>query len=95
MNYANLYFRLRVPRTATQEQIKTAYYNLSKRFHPDRNPDDKEAAANFRHITEAYQVLGNKETRAAFDQGNFFKLTNRFELTEFQLFFLFSIRAKA
>lgn len=69
MNYANLYFRLRVPRAATHEQIKAAYYNLSKQFHPDRNPNDKEAASNFRNITEAYQVLGNKELRASFDKG--------------------------
>lgn len=68
MSYANLYFRLRLPRSATHEQIKAAYYNLSKSCHPDRNPDDKEAAANFRQISEAYQVLGNKESRAAFDK---------------------------
>lgn len=70
MNYRNLYSRLRIQSTATQNEIKTAYYSLSKLFHPDLNRDDKSAVTNFRHITEAYQVLGSPSSRAAYDKGN-------------------------
>lgn len=70
MNYRNLYTRLRLGSAATQDEIKTAYYSLSKLFHPDVNPGDNAAANNFRQITEAYQVLNSPKSRAAYDKGN-------------------------
>lgn len=59
---------LGVDRSATVEQIKKAYKNLAKRYHPDRNPDDKEAEEKFKEISEAYAVLSDKEKRAQYDR---------------------------
>ncbi|MGK7344808.1 MAG: DnaJ C-terminal domain-containing protein [Candidatus Nitrospinota bacterium M3_3B_026] len=59
---------LGVDRNATVEQIKKAYKNLAKRYHPDRNPDDKQAEEKFKEISEAYAVLSDKEKRAQYDR---------------------------
>jgi molecular chaperone DnaJ len=58
---------LGVNKTATQDEIKKAYRNLSKKYHPDRNPDNPEAEEKFREISEAYETLGNEEKRADYD----------------------------
>lgn len=68
MNFRNFYARLRIGSASTQDEVKKAYFNLSKLFHPDLNPNDNTAANNFRHITEAYKVLGNRSARAAYDK---------------------------
>lgn len=52
---------------ATQEEIKKAYRRLSKRYHPDANPGDKEAENRFREISEAYAVLGDETKRKEYD----------------------------
>lgn len=54
---------------ATQNDIKQAYYKLSKLYHPDRNKDSDNAADKFRSITEAYEVLGNYRLRKLYDKG--------------------------
>lgn len=64
----NLYDDLQVPRTATQSEIKAAYYELSMAYHPDKNKTEH-AALKFRLITEAYDVLGNVRTRRMYDKG--------------------------
>ncbi|GAB6026665.1 hypothetical protein CHUAL_013069, partial [Chamberlinius hualienensis] len=64
-----LYDVLGVSRKATQTEIKSAYYTLSKTFHPDRNKNDDKAALRFREITEAYEILGSYLTRKRYDQG--------------------------
>lgn len=64
----NFYDDLEVPRTATQSEIKGAYYNLSMIYHPDKKKGD-EAAKKFRRISEAYEVLGNVRTRRMYDKG--------------------------
>lgn len=69
MSFRNLYTRLRIKTTATHDEIKSAYYNLSKLYHPDVNRDNTTAVNTFRHITEAYQVLGSPSARAAYDKG--------------------------
>lgn len=65
----NLYTRLGLSGTATQEDIKNAYYTLSKQYHPDKNEGCADAATKFRSITEAYEILGNAVTRAQYDRG--------------------------
>lgn len=60
---------LGVSPTATQAQIKTAYYKQSFVFHPDRNSGSDEATARFSDINEAYTVLGNKGLRKKYDRG--------------------------
>ncbi|KHJ93306.1 DnaJ domain protein [Oesophagostomum dentatum] len=54
--------------TATLKEIKSAYYKLSKQYHPDRNRDNKEeAAAKFHEVSLAYEILGSEEKRRAYD----------------------------
>ncbi|XP_012723219.2 uncharacterized protein LOC105929847 [Fundulus heteroclitus] len=60
---------LEVSPSATQAQIKTAYYKQSFAFHPDRNSGSEEATVRFSEISEAYMVLGNKSLRKKYDTG--------------------------
>lgn len=59
---------LGVSRDATKEEIKKAYRKLARKYHPDANPNDKEAAERFKEINEAYHVLIDDEKRAAYDR---------------------------
>ncbi|MBP7527184.1 MAG: DnaJ domain-containing protein [Syntrophorhabdaceae bacterium] len=61
------YELLGVSKTATEEEIKKAYRKLALKFHPDRNPGNKEAEEKFKLINEAYAVLSDKEKRKQFD----------------------------
>lgn len=65
----NLYTRLGLNPEASQNEIKDAYYNLSKEYHPDKNVGNKDSASKFRSISEAYEILGNVKTRAQYDRG--------------------------
>ncbi|GAB4180619.1 MAG: molecular chaperone DnaJ [Calditrichia bacterium] len=80
---------LGVERTATQEEIKKAYRKLAFEFHPDRNPDNKEAEEKFKEISEAYQVLSDQQKRQIYDQyghdglkGGSFQGATDFDLSE-------------
>jgi molecular chaperone DnaJ len=64
----DLYAILGVSRSAGQDDIKKAYRNLARRYHPDRNADDEEAADRFREIAEAYETLSQPELRARYDR---------------------------
>jgi DnaJ-class molecular chaperone len=59
---------LGVDRKASADEIKRAYRRLIKKYHPDRNPDDPSAEGRFKEVQAAYDVLGNKEKRAEYDQ---------------------------
>ncbi|KAF4516872.1 hypothetical protein B566_EDAN014364 [Ephemera danica] len=63
------YDALGVTPSATQEDIKNAYYKLSKLYHPDRNKGSEEAAKHFRTINAAYEILGNFKKRRMYDKG--------------------------
>ncbi|KAM6403078.1 dnaJ homolog subfamily C member 30, mitochondrial [Rhynochetos jubatus] len=65
----DLYEVLGVPATATAAQIKTAYYEQSFRYHPDRNAGSAAAAARFAAVSEAYRVLGSAALRRKYDRG--------------------------
>jgi curved DNA-binding protein CbpA len=54
---------LGVSENATQDEIKQAYKKLSMKYHPDRNPGDKQAEEKFKEINEAYSVLSDPEKR--------------------------------
>lgn len=60
---------LGVDRGASAEEIKKAYRRLARRYHPDRNPDDKAAEARFKEISEANDVLSDPDKRKQFDRG--------------------------
>ena len=59
---------LDLPRTATEADIKKAYRRLAMKYHPDRNPDDKDAEERFKQAKEAYEVLTDAQKRAVYDQ---------------------------
>ncbi|XP_059619524.1 dnaJ homolog subfamily C member 30, mitochondrial [Phlebotomus argentipes] len=54
---------------ATQNDIKAAYYKLSKQYHPDKNKGSEEAVTKFRDITAAYEILGTYRLRRLYDKG--------------------------
>lgn len=64
MNYYEL---LGVTKTATQDEIKSAYRKLAMQYHPDRNPGDKEAETKFKQVSAAYDVLGDAVKRKTYD----------------------------
>jgi curved DNA-binding protein len=68
IKYKDYYKTLGVERNASGEEIKTAYRKLALKFHPDRNPDNKQAEEKFKEINEAYQVLSDTEKRSRYDQ---------------------------
>lgn len=68
MSKRDYYKVLDVARNATEVEIKKAYRRLAMKFHPDRNPDDKEAEEKFKECKEAYEVLTDAHKRAAYDQ---------------------------
>ena len=59
---------LDVPRNASEAEIKKAYRRLAMKYHPDRNPGDKEAEESFKEAKEAYEVLTDEQKRAIYDQ---------------------------
>ncbi len=70
---------LEVSKDATFEEIKKAYRRLALKYHPDRNPGDKEAEEKFKLINEAYQVLSDKEKRSLYDRYGKAGLEGQFE----------------
>lgn len=67
---SNDYYQvLGISKSATEAEIKKAYKKLAVKWHPDKNPDNQEAAAEvFKKIGEAYAVLSNADQRATYDR---------------------------
>ena len=63
------YTTLGVARSATEKDIKSAYRKLAKELHPDRNTDNPKATERFSKVTQAYDLLTDKDKRARFDRG--------------------------
>lgn len=67
-NKRDYYEVLGVSKTATPEEIKKAYRKMAIKYHPDKNPGDKEAEEKFKEAAEAYDVLSNADKRQKYDQ---------------------------
>jgi DnaJ-class molecular chaperone len=68
MEFRNYYKVLGVGRGATEAEIKTAYRKLARKYHPDVNPNNKDAERRFKEANEAYQVIGDAEKRKKYDE---------------------------
>lgn len=67
-NKRDYYEVLGIARGASEEEIKKAYRQMAKKYHPDLNPGDKEAEARFKEVNEAYEVLSDPQKKARYDQ---------------------------
>jgi curved DNA-binding protein len=68
MAFIDYYKILGISKTATEKDIKTAYRKLARKFHPDLNPDNKDAELKFKEINEANEVLSDPENRKKYDK---------------------------
>ena len=68
MSKRDYYKVLDVPKSATEAEIKKAYRRLAMKYHPDRNPDDRDAEESFKEAKEACEVLSDPHKRATYDQ---------------------------
>jgi len=64
----DFYEILGVARTASEDEIKKSYRKLAMKYHPDRNPDNKESEEKFKEVKEAYEMLTNPDKREAYDR---------------------------
>lgn len=67
----DFYNILGVSKTATEAELKSAYRKLAMQYHPDKNPDNSEAEAKFKEISEAYEVLKDPNKRSMYDRGGY------------------------
>src|SRR6056297_2411651 len=68
MDFIDYYKLLELDKSASQADIKKAYRKLARKFHPDLNPNNKEAQLRFQQINEANEVLSDPEKRKKYDQ---------------------------
>ena len=68
MEFRDYYKTLGVDRKASEAEIKSAYRKLARKFHPDVNPNNKDAEAKFKQLNEAYQVVGDADKRKKYDE---------------------------
>ena len=80
MDFVDYYKILGITKTATPKDIKAAYRKLARKYHPDLNPNDKDAKKNFQQINEANEVLSDPEKRKKYDEhGNDWKHAEEYE----------------
>lgn len=80
MEFIDYYKLLELDKSASQAEIKKAYRRLARKYHPDLNPNDKEAQQRFQQINEAHEVLSDPEKRKKYDEyGKDWKHADQFE----------------
>src|SRR6185503_11860805 len=80
MDFVDYYKTLGVAKNASAGDIKKAYRKLARKYHPDVNPNDKEAHKKFQQINEAHEVLSDPEKRKKYDQyGENWKHADQYE----------------
>ena len=80
MKYIDYYKILGISKTASEKEVKSAYRKLARKYHPDVNPNNKEAEKKFKEINEANEVLSNPEHRKKYDKyGKNWKHAEEFE----------------
>ncbi|TQD39042.1 J domain-containing protein [Haloflavibacter putidus] len=85
MDFVDYYKILGISKNASVKQIKNAYRKLARKYHPDLNPDNKEAEQKFKEINEAHEVLANPENRKKYDKyGKDWKHSEEFEKAQQQ-----------
>ncbi|MBD0300652.1 MAG: DnaJ domain-containing protein, partial [Tolypothrix sp. T3-bin4] len=73
-DFKDYYAILGVSKTATPEEIKQAFRKLARKYHPDVNPNNKQAEARFKEVSEAYEVVSDPDKRKKYDQfGQYWK----------------------
>ena len=85
MSFIDYYKLLGIDKSATEDDIKKAYRKLARKYHPDLNPNDKEAERKFKEINEANEVLSDPEKRKKYDSyGKDWKHADQFEQAQHQ-----------
>ncbi len=73
-DFKDYYAILGLNKTASSDEIKKTFRKLARKYHPDMNPENKEAEARFKEVNEAYEVLSDPEKRKKYDQyGQYWK----------------------
>ena len=67
MSKKDYYDVLGVSKSANKDELKKAYRKLAMKYHPDRNPDDSQAAEKFKELSEAYEILSDDQKRQTYD----------------------------
>ncbi|MBF0315417.1 MAG: J domain-containing protein [Oligoflexia bacterium] len=81
------YVVLGVSKSSTQDEIRKAYHNQAKKYHPDLNPGNKNAEAKFKELSLAYEQIGSEEERIKYDQGETVKEAHQKQYQERSSFF--------
>lgn len=68
MEFIDYYKILEIQKTAKESEVKSAYRKLARKYHPDLNPNNKDAEARFKEINEANEVLSDSEKRKKYDE---------------------------